>query len=90
MKYFIQKILCNPDMYSLTPVYSQLWYILKLKHIQNSAEYLRWSILLRTLFNYSKFRHPIYSKFAHIQNLRVSATPECISFSLEIVTSPLT
>ena len=29
-------------------VYSELWYILKSKHIRNPAKYLRWSILLRT------------------------------------------
>ena len=47
-----------------TLIYSQLLYILKSKHIQNTAEYLRWNILLRTLCNYSKFRLPIYSKLS--------------------------
>ena len=51
IKYFIQ----NPDIFR-TLVYSQLWYILKSKYIQNPAEYLKWSILLRTLSNYSIFR----------------------------------
>ena len=48
------KTLCNPDMFR-TLAYSQRWYILELKHIQNSAEYLRWNILLRTLWNYSDY-----------------------------------
>ena len=34
------KTLCNPDIFR-TLVYSQLWYILKSKHIQDLAEYLR-------------------------------------------------
>ena len=34
------KILCNPDIFR-TLVDSELWHILKSKHIQNPAEYLR-------------------------------------------------
>ena len=60
--------------YSEPLVYSELWYILKSKHIQNPAEYLRWSILLRTLCSYGRFRGPIYSKLLHIKNRCVSAT----------------
>ena len=40
----LNKTLCNPDIFR-TLVYSQLWYILKSKHIQSPAEYLKWSIL---------------------------------------------
>ena len=47
---------------------------LKSKHIQNPAKYLRRSILLRTLCNYSKCRRPIHSKLALIQNTSVSVT----------------
>ena len=47
----------NPDRFR-TLLYSPLWYILKNKNIQNPTEYLRSSILLRTLCNYSIFRHP--------------------------------
>ena len=72
-KYFIQNLV-NPDIFR-TLVYSELWYILKSKHIQNPAKYLRWSILLRTLCNYSRFRDPIYWKLSHIKNQCVSATP---------------
>ena len=42
-----------------TLVYSE-GYILKSKHIQNSAKRPGWSILLRTLCNYTKFRPSIY------------------------------
>ena len=47
----------NPDRFR-NLLYSPLWYILKNKNIQNPTEYLRSSILLRTLCNYSIFRHP--------------------------------
>ena len=57
---------CSLDIFR-TLVYSELWYILKSKHIQNPAGYLRRSILLRTLCNNSRFRGPIYSKRSHIQ-----------------------
>ena len=79
------KTFCNPDIFK-TLVYSQLWYILKSKHIQSPAGYLRWSILLRTLCNYSIFRRPIYSNFSFIPNTVVSATPSCISYSLGLLT----
>ena len=72
------KTLYYPDIF-ITLVYQQLWYTLKSKHIQNPpAAYPKcpkWSILLRTLCNYNKFKHPIYAKFSHIQNQSVSATP---------------
>ena len=51
---------CVTLTYSEPLLYSEPWCILKSKHIQNSAEYLRWSILLRTLCNYGRFRGPIY------------------------------
>ena len=50
-KYFIQNLV-NPHIFRRL-VYSELWYVLKSKHIQNAAVYLRWSILFRTLCNYS-------------------------------------
>ena len=76
--------LYNPDIFR-TIAYSILWYILKPKHILNPAKYLRWSLLLRTLCNYSKFRPPIYSKLLRIQNPDVSTTPEGIIFSLQLL-----
>ena len=66
---------CVTRAYLEPLVYSKFWYILKSRHIQISAEYLRWNILLGTLFDNSKFRAPIYSKLSHIQNPSVSATP---------------
>ena len=65
--------LCNPDIFR-TLVYSELCHILKSNHIQNPAEYLRWSILLRTLYDYSRFRGPIYSKLLDIPKRCVSPT----------------
>ena len=65
-KYFIQNLV-NPHIFRRL-VYSELWYVLKSKHIQNAAVYLRWSILFRTLCNYSWIRSPIYSKLSHNQN----------------------
>ena len=65
-KYFIQNLV-NPHIFRRL-VCSELWYILKSKHIQNAAVYLRWSILFRTLCNYSWIRSPIYSKLSHNQN----------------------
>ena len=56
-----------------TLAYSQLWYILELKHIQNSAEYLRWNILLRTLWNYSDYF--TYQLFFRIINLTLLLYP---------------
>ena len=55
----------------VTLVYLEPWHIQNPTHIQNTAEYLRWSILLRTLCNYSRFRGPIYSK------LRIFRTGVC-------------
>ena len=66
----LQRWVSNPDIFRIL-VYSQLWYTLKSKHIQNPAKYVRWIVLLRTLRNYSKFRAPIYSKFSLIQNRSV-------------------
>ena len=66
---------CVTLTYSEPLVYSELWLILKSKHIENSAEYLRWSILLTTLCNDSRFGAPICSKLSHIQKKCVSATP---------------
>ena len=43
------RTLCNPDIFR-TLLYSPLWYILKIKHIETPTKYLRWSILLRTLW----------------------------------------
>ena len=85
MKYFIQNLVCSPDIFR-SLVYSQLCFILKSKHIQNPAKYLRWSILLKTLCNYSTFRRPIYSKLSLIQNPIVLASPSCISYSFERLT----
>ena len=65
-KYFIQNLV-NPHIFRRL-VCSELWYILKSKHIQNAAVCLRWSILFRTLCNYSWIRIPIYSKLSHNQN----------------------
>ena len=65
--------LCNPDIFRII-AYSLLWDILKSKHIQNPAKYLKWDILLRTLCNYSKFRPPI---FKTIQNYCVFRTRLC-------------
>ena len=52
IKHLLQNVLFgalyNPDIFGAL-VYSLLWDILKSKHIQNPAKYLRWSILLRTL-----------------------------------------
>ena len=45
---FCSKPLYNPYICRVL-VHSQLWYILKSKHIQGPTENLRWSILLRTL-----------------------------------------
>ena len=42
-----------------TLAYSEHWYILKSKHNQKLAEYLRWDNLLRTLCNYRRLRGPI-------------------------------
>ena len=58
-------------------IYHEIFYwkfcvTLKSKHIQNPAEYIRWSILLRTLCNYSKFRRPIRSKLSLTQNTSLS------------------
>ena len=66
---------CVTLTYSEPLVYAELWYIVKSKHIQNPGEYLRWSILSRTLCNNSRFRGPTYSKILNIQNRCVSATP---------------
>ena len=64
----------NVFLYNLCHM-SNVKNILKSKHIQNPAEYLRWRILLRILYKYSRSRGPIYSKLPHIQNQCVSATP---------------
>ena len=53
----------------------EYFYLLVASLYLNPDEYLRWSILLRTLCNYSRFRGPIYSKLSHIQNPCVSAIP---------------
>ena len=68
---------CITLTYSEPLVYSELWYILKSKHIQNLAEYLRCSILLRTMCNYSRLRGPIYSKLSFAYS-----DPVCVSYSL--------
>ena len=60
--------------YSEPLAYSELWYILKSKHIQNTVEYLRWSILLRTLCNYSRFTD---LEALYIQNFRIFRTEVC-------------
>ena len=70
-KYIIQNLVWIFRML----VYSEIWYIMKSKHIQNPAVYLRLDILLRTLFDYSRFRGTMYSKLSKIQNRCVSATP---------------
>ena len=75
----------NPDIFR-TLVYSQLWHILKSKNIQSPAKYLRWSFLFKTLCNYSIFRRQIYLNLSLIQNPIVSATPQCISYFLELLT----
>ena len=50
--------------YSEPLVYSELWYILKPKHIRNPAKYLRLSILLRTNGAISqKFAKFFFAKF---------------------------
>ena len=68
------KTLSNPDIFR-NLIHSVLWYILKLKHNQKLAEYLRWSFLLIALFKYIRFKAPIYYKLPHIQNCCFSATP---------------
>ena len=50
---------CVTLTYSEPLVYSKLRYIVKSKHIRSPTKYLRWSILLRSLCNYSRFRGPI-------------------------------
>ena len=75
---------CVTLAYLRSLIYSQLWYILKSKHIQNAVKYLRWNTSLKTLCNYWKFRRPIYSKLSYIQNPNVSAASEFISYSLEL------
>ena len=67
---YLFKTLCNPDIFR-TLVHSQLWYILKSKDIQGPAEYLRWSMLLRTLCNYSKIRRPVYSKLSNFRTTKL-------------------
>ena len=52
---------CVTLTYSKPSIFRTLTYS-EISHIENSAEYLRWSILLRTLCSYSRFRDPIYSK----------------------------
>ena len=84
MKTFIQNIL--KALHIQIVVYSHLWYILKSKHIQNPAKYLRWNILLKTLCNCSKFRCLIYSQLPDIQNSSVSAAPEFMSYLSELLT----
>ena len=65
------KILCTLHIFR-TLVYSPLWYIPKLNHIQSPARCLRWNILSRTLCDYSIFKRPIYSKLLLIQSLSLS------------------
>ena len=50
---------CVTLTYSEPLVYSKLRYIVKSKHIRSPTKYLRWSILSRSLCNYSRFRGPI-------------------------------
>ena len=50
----------------VTLVYLEQWHIQNPKYIQNPTEYLKRSILLRTLCNYIRFRGRIYSKLSHI------------------------
>ena len=69
--------LCNPDIFRII-AYSLLWDILKSKHIQNPPKYLRWGILLRTLCNYSKFRHRYSKLFKTI----AYSEPDFVSYSL--------
>ena len=73
-KYFIQNLMYNPDILRTLGVFRTLVYS-EIKAYSEPTEYLRWSILLRTLCNYSRFRDPIYSKLSHIQNRCVSTTP---------------
>ena len=66
---------CVVLIYSQALVYPELLYFLKSKHIQNPAEYLIWSSLLRTLCNYSRYRPYIFKTFAYSE-------PVCVSYSL--------
>ena len=62
--------LCNPDIFRNLE-YSQLWYILKSKHIQSPAKYLRWTILLKTCVAIA------YLDAWYIQNFRFFRTRLC-------------
>ena len=71
----------NPDIFRTHSIFRILVYC-EIKHIQNPAEYLRWSISLRTLCNYSRFKGPIHLKLSLIQDRCVSGTSYCILYIL--------
>ena len=62
--------MCNCDIFR-TLVYSHIWYILKSKHIQSPAKYLRWSILLKSCVTIA------YLHARYIQQLHLFRTQMC-------------